>query len=124
MICGVEHAGAGPDWAEGFRLVTRMASLVLEHVVEKGDPAFPVLFRSQNPWSKLIGDNPDTDYYFCTIDAQYDYRVWGNKGNAPYVTQLFFMNAGGPANAHYDGMTKRWNIFARHLGCMRTRAAA
>lgn len=89
MICGVEHAGAGPDWAEGFRLVTRMASLVLEHVVEKGDPAFPVLFRSQNPWSKLIGDNPDTDYYFCTIDAQYDYRVWGNKGDAPYVGLTF-----------------------------------
>ena len=55
-----------------------MASLALEHVVEKGDPAFPVLFKSQNPWSKLIGDNPDTNYYFCTIDAQYDYRVWGN----------------------------------------------
>ena len=61
MICSVDHPGAGPDWAEGFRTVTRMASLALEHVLEKGDPAFPVLFRSQNPWSKLIGDNPDTN---------------------------------------------------------------
>lgn len=85
MISAVDHPGSGPDWAEGFRFVTRMASLALEHVVEKGDPAFPVLFQSQNPWSKLIGDNPDTNYYFCTIDSQYDYRVWGNKGNAPYV---------------------------------------
>ncbi len=85
MICGVEHAGNETDWAEGFRTVTRMSSLALEHVVEKGDPAHPVLFSSQNPWSKLIGDNPDTNYYFCTIDAQYDYRVWGNKGTAPYV---------------------------------------
>ena len=89
MICSAEHAGTGPDWAEGFRTVTRMASLALESVVEKGDPAFPVLFRLQNPWRKLIGDNPDTEYYFCTIDPQYDYRLWGNKGNAPYVGLTF-----------------------------------
>ena len=89
MICAVDQPGTGPDWAEGFRSVTRMASLALEHVLEKGDAAFPVLFRSQNPWSKLIGDNPDTNYYFCTLDSKYDYRVWGNKGNAPYVGLTF-----------------------------------
>ncbi len=89
MICAVDQPGTGPDWAEGFRSVTRMASLALEHVVEKGDPASPVLFSSQNPWSKLIGDNPDTNYYFCTIDPQYDYRVWGVRGNAPYVGLTF-----------------------------------
>lgn len=85
MVCAVDHPGTSPDWAEGFRSVTRMASLALEHVVEKGDPAFPVLFSSQNPWSKLIGDNPDTNYYFCTIDPQYDYRIWGSRGTAPYI---------------------------------------
>ena len=85
LICAADQPGTGPDWAEGFRSLTRMTSLALEHVVEKGDPAFPVLFASQNSWSRLIGDNPDTDYYFCTIDPHYDYRVWGNKGNAPYV---------------------------------------
>jgi len=37
----------------------------------------------------LIGDNPDTNYYFCTIDARFDYRVWGNKGNSPYVGLTF-----------------------------------
>lgn len=89
MICAVDHPGAGPDWAEGYRMVTRMTSLALEHVVEKGDPAFPVLFPSQSPWSKLIGDNPNTNYYFCTIDPQYDYRVWGNKGTSPYVGLTF-----------------------------------
>ena len=89
ILCSIEHAETDTDWAEGFRSVTRMASLALEHVVEKGDPAFPVLFKSQNPWSKLIGDNPDTNYYFCTIDAKYDYRVWGNKGNSPYVGLSF-----------------------------------
>ena len=89
MVCAVDHAGAPTDWAEGFRTVTRMASLALEHVVEKGDPAFPVLFQSQNPWSKLIGDNPDTNYYFASLDPQYDYRLWGNKGNAPYVGLTF-----------------------------------
>ena len=89
MICAADQPGAAPDWAEGFRLVTRMASLALDHVVEKGDPAFPVLFQSQTPWSKLIGDNPDTNYYFCTIDSRYDYRVWGNKGTSPYVGLTF-----------------------------------
>lgn len=89
MICAVEHQGSPTDWAEGFRSVTRMASLVLEHVVEKGDPAFPVLFSSQNPWSKLIGDNPDTNYYFASLDPRYEYRLWGNKGNAPYVGLTF-----------------------------------
>lgn len=89
MICSLDQPGAGPDWAEGFRMVTRMASLALEHVVEKGDPAFPVLFKSQNSWSKLIGDNPDTNYYFCSIDSRFDYRIWGNKGDSPYVGLTF-----------------------------------
>ena len=57
LICAADQPGTGPDWAEGFRSLTRMTSLALEHVVEKGDPAFPVLFASQNSWSKLIGDN-------------------------------------------------------------------
>ena len=38
LICAADQPGTGPDWAEGFRSLTRMTSLALEHVVEEGDP--------------------------------------------------------------------------------------
>ena len=84
-----DQPGTPTDWAEGLRWLTRMSTLALEHVVEKGDPKFPVLFQSQNPWRKLIGDNPDVNYYFASLDSAYEYRLYGNKGEAPYVGLTF-----------------------------------
>ena len=89
MMLTADQPGTPTDWAEGVRWLTRMSTLALEYVVEKGDPRFPVLFRSQNPWMKLIGDNPDVNYYFASLDPAYDYRLFGNKGEAPYIGLTF-----------------------------------
>ena len=89
MMQASDQPGTPTDWAEGLRWLTRMSTLALEHVVEKGDPKFPVLFRSQNPWMKLIGDNPDVNYYFASLDPAYEYRLFGNRGEAPYVGLTF-----------------------------------
>ena len=88
-MLAAEQPGTPSDWAEGFRWLTRMSSLALDYVLEKGDPKFPVLFRSQDPWKKLIGDNPDVNYYFASLDPRYEYRLYGNRGEAPYVGLTF-----------------------------------
>jgi hypothetical protein len=45
-MLAAEQPGTPSDWAEGFRWLTRMSSLALDYVLEKGDPKFPVLFRT------------------------------------------------------------------------------
>lgn len=89
LMLAAPHPGAPADWAEGFRWITRMATLALEHVVEKGDPRFPLLFRSQTPHRKLIGDNPDVNYYFASLDPTQNYRFFGTRGASAYVGLTF-----------------------------------
>ena len=89
LMLGAKQPGAPADWAEGFRWITRMATLALEHVVEKGDPLFPVIFRSQTPYLKLIGDNPDVNYYFASLDPSQKYRLHGTRGTGAYVGLTF-----------------------------------
>ena len=40
LMLAAPHPGAPTDWAEGFRWITRMATLALEHVVERAIPGF------------------------------------------------------------------------------------
>jgi len=89
LMLAAPQPGSPADWAEGFRWLTRMASLALEHVVEKGDPRFPVLFRSQTPYRKLIGDNPDVNYYFASLEPSQSYRLHGTRGASAYVGLTF-----------------------------------
>lgn len=89
LMLAAPQPGTPTDWAEGFRWLTRMTSLALEHVVEKGDPRFPVLFRSQDPYRKLIGDNPDVNYYFASLDPSENYRLYGTRGASAYVGLTF-----------------------------------
>ena len=51
------------DLAEGYRWVTRLASLAEEWFIEKNDPLHPELFVSQTPFRKLMVDNPDVTYW-------------------------------------------------------------
>ena len=65
LVVNADHPGTPTDWAEGYRWVTRIASLALEYVVEKGDPIHPVLFRSQDEYRKLLVDNPRRAFVFA-----------------------------------------------------------
>jgi hypothetical protein len=85
IMAATPHPGTPADWAEGYRWVTRIASLCLDWIVEKGDPLRPVLFRSQDEQRKLIVDNPDVNYYFAALSDGEAYRLHGNRGGACYV---------------------------------------
>jgi hypothetical protein len=85
QMMAAKHPGSPTDWAEGYRWVTRLSSLALEWFVEKGDPLYPTLFRSQDEFKKLIVDNPDVNYYFSPLDETQTYRLWGNRGEARYL---------------------------------------
>jgi hypothetical protein len=77
--------GTEQDWAEGYRWLTRIASLCQDWILEKEDPLHPTIFRSQGEARKLMVDNPDVDYWFSSLDAQRTYRLSGSRGAAPYI---------------------------------------
>lgn len=77
------------DLAEGYRWVTRLASLAQEWFVEKSDPRHPQLFRLQDEYRKLLVDNPDTRYLFAVLDDRTSYRLTGRRGDAAYVGLTF-----------------------------------
>ena len=82
-------ADSPTDWAEGYRWATRLATIAEEWIVEKNDPQHPVLFVQQDAYKKFIVDNPDVRYHFCVLDEHQSYRLWGNRGEAPYVGLTF-----------------------------------
>ena len=59
--------GTQQDWAEGYRWLTRIASLCQDWILEKEDPLHPTIFRSQGEARKLMVDNPDVDYWFASL---------------------------------------------------------
>jgi hypothetical protein len=77
------------DVAEGYRWVTRLASLAQEWFVEKADPLHPQLFQSQDEYRKLLVDNPDVRYRFAVLDDGRAYRLRGHRGQAAYVGLTF-----------------------------------
>jgi hypothetical protein len=100
LVGQAAHPGAPTDWAEGVRWATRLAAIALEWIVEKNDPFHPVIFRQQDEFRKFIVDNPDVNYYFCVLTDSETYRLWGNRGEAPYVgftfgTDIFHWGSGG-----------------------------
>ena len=85
VMTALEQPGTPQDWAEGYRWLTRIASLCQDWILEKEDPLFPTIFRSQNESRKLIVDNPDVNYWFVSIDREQRYRLFGRRGGAPYL---------------------------------------
>jgi hypothetical protein len=77
------------DVAEGYRWVTRLASLAQDWFLEKSDPLHPQLFQLQNEYRKLLVDNPDTRYLFAVLDDGRAYRLTGTRGQAAYVGLTF-----------------------------------
>ena len=75
--------------AEGYRWVTRLATLALEWLVEKSDPLHPQLFVLQDEYRKLLVDNPDVHYLFCVLDDTRAYRLRGYRGECAYLGMTF-----------------------------------
>jgi hypothetical protein len=77
------------DLAEGYRWVTRLSRLALDWIVEGSDPLHPEIFLLQDEYKKLLVDNPDTHYLFCTLDDQHAYRLTGYRGECAYLGMTF-----------------------------------
>ena len=74
------------DLAEGHRYLARMVRFGLEHIMEAGDPRLPVFFPSLCEVQKSGWDNPDNHHTNAYINGNLDYRVWGRRGDAHYMS--------------------------------------
>jgi len=82
------------DIAEGYRMLTRLLRGSLESRLEYGDPRYPQLICVCHETIKIVAENPDNLYLGSSIAGRYDYRVWGTRGDARWISFNTF-NAGG-----------------------------
>jgi hypothetical protein len=104
------------DVTEGYRWVTRLASLAQEWFIEHADPLHPELFVSQNQYRKLLVDNPDVRYQFTVLDDSRAYRLTGTRGEAAYVGFTFGTPVGKGAVGGRTGTTNQVNLDQFELG--------
>jgi len=104
------------DVAEGYRWVTRLTSLAQEWFIEKSDPLHPQLFQSQTEYRKLLVDNPDVRYAFCTLDENRTYRLVGTRGDAAYIGLTFGTPVGKGAVGGRTGTTVQAHVDQFQLG--------
>jgi hypothetical protein len=82
------------DRAEGFRMLTRLLRGALESKLEYGRASEPVLVRACHETVKIVGENPDNHYLGASLDGKYDYRIWGTRGDAKWISFNLFSGAG------------------------------
>jgi hypothetical protein len=71
--------------AEGFRYLLHLLAAGCEHHLE-GDPDRPMFTRVVSPQRKLLGDNPDSIYYWTRVRGNRSYRIRGAIGGAAYTS--------------------------------------
>ncbi len=104
------------DVAEGYRWITRLASLAQDWFLEKSDPLHPQLFVLQNEYRKLLVDNPDVRYLFAVLDDRRSYRLTGTRGEAAYVGLTFGTPIGKGAVGGRTGTTTQVHLDEFELG--------
>lgn len=82
------------DRTEGFRMLTRLLRGALESKLEYGDASQPHLICSCHETIKIVGENPDNHYLGASLDGKYDYRIWGTRGEAKWISFNLFSGAG------------------------------
>jgi hypothetical protein len=82
------------DRTEGFRMLTRLLRGALENNLEHGRASHPDLICTCHETIKIVGENPDNHYLGASLDGQYDYRVWGTRGAAKWISFNLFSGAG------------------------------
>jgi hypothetical protein len=92
-------AGGPLDHAEALRYLTRLATTALWMFVEHADPLWPALHVNTDEHKKFGVDNPDNRYLRCALSGTETYRLWGERGEAPYIGFTigadFYGGAGG-----------------------------
>lgn len=82
------------DRAEGFRMLTRLLRGSLESHLEHKRPEHPQLICTCHETIKIVGENPDNHYLGASLDGKYDYRIWGTRGEAKWISFNLFSGAG------------------------------
>jgi hypothetical protein len=82
------------DRAEGFRMLTRLLRGSLEYHLEHNRPETPQLICTCHETIKIVGENPDNHYLGASLDGKYDYRIWGTRGDAKWISFNLFSGAG------------------------------
>ena len=66
-----------------------------------GDPTsstrsrrIPQLICTCHETIKIVGENPDNHYLGASLDGKYDYRIWGTRGEAKWISFNLFSGAG------------------------------
>lgn len=93
------HLGGRTDpdeIAEGQRAMAHILQTGLFFFLE-ADPERPVFKPYVTPTRKLLGDNPDSLYYFAPVRADRSYRIAGNVGGATFTS---FTVEGGSSEGH------------------------
>ena len=124
------------DVAEGYRMLTRLLRGSLESRLEYGDPLHPELISCVcHETIKIVAENPDNHYLGSSIDGRHDYRVWGTRGDARWISFNVFPrggfgggSAGVGATLHEDqlvvepdGTFELWCVRQSHEGnCCRS----
>lgn len=73
------------DRAEATRYLTRLATTALWMFVEHADPRWPALYVNTDEHKKFGVDNPDNVYLRSALSGSETYRLWGTRGEAPYI---------------------------------------
>jgi hypothetical protein len=84
------------DIGEGQRAMAHILHTGLFFFLE-ADPERPVFKTYVTPTRKLLGDNPDSLYYFAPIRDDRSYRITGNVGGATFTS---FTVEGGSSEGH------------------------
>jgi hypothetical protein len=99
------------DRAEGFRMLTRLLRGALENSLEHGRGSEPELICTCHETIKIVGENPDNHYLGTSLDGRHDYRIWGTRGDAKWISFNLFsgpgFGGGGPgtgATMHEEQM--------------------
>jgi hypothetical protein len=82
------------DRAEGFRMLTRLLRGALESKLEHGRATQPQLVCTCHETIKIVGENPDNHYLGASLDGKYDYRIWGTRGEAKWISFNLFSGGG------------------------------
>ena len=82
------------DRAEGFRMLTRLLRGALEGRLEHGRPETPSLVCTCHETIKIVAENPDNHYLGASLDGRYDYRIWGTRGDARWISFNLFSGGG------------------------------
>jgi hypothetical protein len=82
------------DVAEGYRMLTRLLRGALEGTLEYGVPSHPHLICTCHETIKIVAENPDNLYLGASVSGRHEYRVWGTRGDARWLSFNLFARGG------------------------------